>query len=265
MRRLHFLISAGLAALILANPLLIARQTTALCSPKRKICVSETVANSRISNPFRLDVRIDNAPRSEVRWKVLDSSAVVLDSSSPYEYDTSTLPAAGSLHILDFIFKPAASATGTLVLQVSRDPDSVDDELRIPVRLPTTTTTVTTLEPESAEALNSARNQWMDEETHRSPEFDPKLKLDPHRITLMRVDGVAVRIGVTAEAVLRLHPGQAQWHVREWHQEGSTARIKIHGDGWAGVSSYLTEVRYLLNKSILNLSGVKTLVVEFSD
>jgi hypothetical protein len=261
----HFLISGGLTALVLANPLLTARQATTLCSAKKKICVAETVAYSSISNPFQVDVRINDAPRSEVKWKVLDSTGAVLDSSSPYEYDTSTLSTAGLIHIRDFIFKPAASTTGTLLLQVSRDPDSFDDELRIPVQLATATTTVTTLEPQSPEALTFARNQWMDEETHHSPEFDPKLRLVPRRITIMRVDRAAAPIGVTAEAVLRLHPGQAQWHVREWRQEGSTAHIKIDGGGWAGVSSYLTEVRYLLNKSILNLPGVKKLVLEFSN
>ena len=112
----------------------------------------------------------------------------------------------------------------------------------------------------TAGVLQSAVNEWMDEERHSSPEFDPKLKLVTHRVAIMRVDRDA-SIGATAEAALRSkHGQQEQWHVTDWRQEGHIAHIKISGDGWAGSSSYWTGVQYLIRKSVARLPGIEKVV-----
>lgn len=133
--------------------------------------------------------------------------------------------------------------------------------LRIPVRLSVGETTVTIVQPKDLDALQSAVNRWMDEQTHSSPEFDPKLNLIRRQIRIMRIEPEAL-IGATAEAVLRSFPGQEQWHVLKWHRERNTAHVQINGDGWAGVSSYLEKINYLLKLSLLNLSGVRNFVLD---
>jgi hypothetical protein len=38
--------------------------------------------------------------------------------------------------------------------------------------------------------------------------------------------------------------------------------VTLVADGWAGVTYYATEVNYLIEKSVLNLPGVKKLVFD---
>jgi hypothetical protein len=236
-----------------------------LCSEGKIICISASVERSLISNPLRIEVRVNSPNPIEVNWEIDDKTGQVLDSSSPSEYiytpGAETSPEK-PLHIQDFIFKPPTSTSGTLVL-IPKSYTVATGEwidllgLKIPVRLTTAKTMVTTLEPEAPGALQSAVNEWMDEESHSSPEFDPKLKLVAHRVAIMRVDRDA-NIGATAEAVLRSkHGQQEQWHVRDWRQEANIAHIKISGDGWAGSSSYWTAVQYLIRKSVVHLPGIE--------
>ena len=238
-----------------------------ICSEGRIICVSQSVAHSLISNPLRIEVHVNSPDEIEVDWEIDDSTGQVLESSSTYDYpDTPTRDSSPTktLHIQDFIFTPAKSESGTLILAPSRyaiATGKVDlPGIKIPVRLTTATTLVTTLEPFDPQALGTAIMEWMD--SHDPPEFDPKLKLVAHHDTIMRIDRDAV-IGATAEAVLRSGGGgQSPWHVTDWHQEGRTAHVKIAGDGWAGVSYYLADVDYRIRKSVLNLPGIKKFVFD---
>jgi hypothetical protein len=201
----------------------------------------------------------------EVDWEVDDSAARVLESSSTYDYLNITRDSSPTktLHIQDFIFKPARSESGTLILRPSRYtvPTGKTDlpGLTIPVRLTTLKTLVTTLEPEDHQALGNAVSEAMD--SSNLSKFDPKLKLVRHRVTVMRVDRDAI-IGVTAEAVLRSAGGQGPWHVTDWHQEGSNACVKTDGGAWAGVTYYLMYVNYLIRKSVLDLPGIKSFVCD---
>jgi hypothetical protein len=238
-----------------------------MCSEGKIICVPQSVAYSLISNPLRIEVHVNSPDEIEVDWEIDDSSGQVLESSSTYDYPdmpTRDSSPTKTLSIQDFIFTPAKSESGTLILGPSRYTIAGGKTdlpgLKIPVRLTTGKTLLTTLEPENPQALGTAVIEWMEGGEHA--EFDPKMKLVPHHDTIMRVDHDAL-IGATAEAVLRSGDGgQSPWHVTDWHQEGSTAHVKIAGDGWAGVTYYLTEVDYLIRKSVLALPGIKTFVFD---
>src|SRR5262249_36918985 len=136
--------------------------------------------------------------------------------------------------------------------------------LRIPVRLQLGATTVTIIQPKDPDAMKLAVNRWMDEATHSSPEFDPKLNVVRRQFRIMRIEPESL-VGATAEAVLRSFPGQEQWHVANWHREKDTGHIQINGDGWAGVSTYMQEVHYLLKLSLLNLPEIKNFVLDPAD
>jgi len=237
-----------------------------LCTEGRIICVSTSVKNSLVNNPFRIDVQVNSPDDIEVAWEIRDSTGQILEASSTNDYSdqpTQDFTVGRISHVQAFIFTPSKSQRGTVVLTPSRytiQTGGVDlPGITIPVRLTTTTSTVSILEPENPDALASAVNEA--ENNSNFSMFDPKLKLVPHHITVMRVDQDAI-IGVTAEAVLRSGGGQSQWHVTGWHQEGNTAHVKIAGSGWAGVSYYLAKVDYLIRKSVLNLPGIKGFVFD---
>jgi hypothetical protein len=189
-----------------------------------------------------------------------------LEASSTYDYPdqpTQDSTVGRILHIQAFIFTPSKSQRGTVFLTPSRytiQTGGVDQPgITIPVRLTTMKSTVSILEPENPDALTNAVIEA--ENNSNFSKFDPKLKLVPHQIIVMRVDRDAI-IGVTAEAVLRSRGGQSQWHVAAWHRAGKRAHVKIAGCGWAGVSYYLAEVDYLIRKSVLNLPGIGSFVFD---
>lgn len=247
--------------------------TNFLCNEGRIICVSQPVAHSLISNPFSIELQVNSPDDIEVDWEIEDSTGQVLESSSTYDYPNFYMPTRNStrdssptktLRILDFIFGPAQSESGTLILSPSRYTVAAGKTdlpgLKIPVRLTTATTLLTTLEPTDPEARETAVIEWVESEDH--PEFDPKLKLLPHHVTVMRVDPGAI-IGATAEAVLRSHVEQSSpFHVTDWRQEGDTAHVGTIGGGWAGVTYYLTGVDYLIRESVLNLAGIRRVIFE---
>ncbi len=231
-----------------------------LCNDARTLCVS---AAATISNPMRIDVKTANLPgRFQLVWQIDDSTGQMLGGSTPGEYDSERdQDASGTFHIQDFLFMRAAADHGTLVLHARGAPDTEDfAELRVPVRLPTGSSEVTTLTPEDPDALRAALVEWTDQPHREGAVFDPPLKLVPQRTTIMRIPPDA-QIGATAEAALRAHPGQAAFHVKDWTQENGTAQVELKGEGWAGVSFYLLEVEYLVRRSLLALPGISA--VEF--
>jgi hypothetical protein len=237
-----------------------------LCSKGKIICVSKSVTNSLVNNPFRIGVQVNSADDIEVAWEIRDSTGQVLESSSTGDYvnqPTRDFALGRTLHAQAFIFTPAKSSRGTLTLTPSRytiQTGGVDlSGITIPVRLTTAKSTVTTLEPENPDELKGAVSDWVQGEEH--PEFNPKLKLVARQIEVMRFNRTAI-IGATAEAVLRSFPGQGPWHVTHWQQSRSTAHVTLVGDGWAGVTYYATEVSYLIKESVLNLPGIKKLVFD---
>ena len=271
MRHLHFLalLLVPLAAVEYGS----ARQiptsgasSYGLCSKGRIICVSDSVANSPIENPFRIDVQVNSTDDIDVAWEIRDNSGQVLESSSTFDYagqPTQNSRAGRTLHIVAFIFSTTKTQQGTLTLTPSRY--SIETGLisltgiTIPVRLTTAKSTVTILEPANSEELKRAVTEWVEGE-HRG-EFNPELKLIPRHIEIMRFDKAAI-IGATAEAVLRSFPSQGQWHVMHWQATGSTAHVTFAGGGWAGVTYYLTSVSYLIEKSVLNVPGIRKLVFD---
>jgi hypothetical protein len=243
-----------------------AASSNSLCSNGRIICVSDSVANSLIENPFRIDVQVNSTDDIDVAWEIRDNGGQVLESSSTFDYadqptENSTL--GRMLHIVAFIFSTAETEQGTLILTPSRytiETGAISlTGITIPVRLTTEKSIVTILEPANSNELKGAVTEWVEGEHHG--EFNPKLKLIPRHIEIMRFDKAAI-IGATAEAVLRSFPSQGQWHVIRWQATGSTAHVTLVGSGWAGVTYYLTSVSYLLEKSVLNLPGIRKLVFD---
>jgi hypothetical protein len=198
----------------------------------------------------------------EVKWEIEDSTGQVLESSSTYDFypeiPTNNSSSTKTWDIQDFVFEPARSESGTLTLLPNRYTIATGGTdlpgLKIPVRLTTATKLLTTLDPEDPGAYEQAVIDWVEGEDH--PEFDPKLKLVPHHVTIMKLDPDAI-IGATAEAVFRSHPGQGPPHVTSWRQDGDTAHIMRSIDGYAGVTYYDTSVDYLVRKSELNLAGIR--------
>lgn len=237
-----------------------------LCSKGKIICVSESVTNSLVNSPFRIDVQVNSADDIEVAWEIRDSTGQVLESSSTGDYvdqPTQNFSLGRVLHIQAFIFTPAKAGRGTLTLTPSRYTIQTGGVnlpgITVPVRLATATSTITILEPKNPDDLKDAASEWVQGEKH--PEFDPKLKLVARRIEVMQFAPAAI-IGATAEAVLRSWPGQGAWHVVGWRQSGSTAHLTLVGSGWAGVTYYETEISYLIKQSVLNLPGIKKIVFD---
>ena len=93
-----------------------------LCNEGRIICVSKSLTNSLIANPFRIDVDVSSADEIEVAWEIRDGTGQVLESASTYELvdvPTRHLLPRSTLHIQGFIFTPAKSQYGTLILSPS--------------------------------------------------------------------------------------------------------------------------------------------------
>jgi hypothetical protein len=240
--------------------------TADLCNEGGIICVSPSTANSLISNPFAVDVRVNSPDDIDVDWEIKDSTGKVLDSASTYDDINETggePPHKSDLRLRGFILQSATSDSGTLTLKPSRFSISTGKTdlppLEIPVRLTTEKTTVTWLETEKPEALQGAVSEWIDSGVQA--EFKPKLKLVPRHATIMRVEPDAI-IGATAEAVLHFNKGQGEWFVTAWRRDGNTAHVTIHGEGWTGVTYYLMGVSYLIQESELALPGIKTFVFD---
>ena len=262
-------VTAGAGILLLALSTSHAQEQTSpaappsgLCNEDKTVCVAASVAHSMITNPLTLDVRLTAPDWELLNWKLTDDAGRVLGTSAEIEYFHDLRASQPTLvHIHNFILTRATSPTGTLTLTPrTLVADYVDlPGLAIPVRLGTATSVVTTIDPESGEAFNQALNRWMDGES--VGDFDPKVRLVPHPITIMGIERGAI-IEATAEAVLRKYPGQAVWHVEKWRREGTTVYVAVRGETWAGSSGYGQMVCYLITRSLLNLSGIKKVVFE---
>lgn len=240
-----------------------------LCTKDEIICVSKTVTDSFVNNPFRLDVQVNSTDDIDVAWEIRDSTGQVLESSSTNDYvnqPTEDFALGRTLHIQAFIFTPARSERGTLTLTPKRYSIQTGEVnlpgAAIPVRLTTAKSTVRILEPAKPDELKGAVSDWVQSEHHEDhPEFKAKLKLVARDIEIMRLNRTEI-LGATVAAVLRSWPGQGSWHLAHWQQRGSTAHVTLVGDGWAGVTYYATEVSYLIQESVLHLPGITKIIFE---
>jgi hypothetical protein len=94
-----------------------------LCAQGKIICVSKSVTNSSVNNPFRIDVQVNSADDIYVAWQIQDSTGQVLEASSTYEYTdqpTENFTPGRILHVQAFIFAPSRSERGTLTLTPGR-------------------------------------------------------------------------------------------------------------------------------------------------
>jgi hypothetical protein len=65
-----------------------ANGSKSLCASRRIICVSKSVTNSLLSNPFSIDVQVNSADDIQVRWEIRDGTGQILESSSTGDYVT---------------------------------------------------------------------------------------------------------------------------------------------------------------------------------
>jgi hypothetical protein len=68
--------------------------------------------------------------------------------------------------------------------------------------------------------------------------------------------------GAAAEASARAYPGQGPWHVINYSNVQGNAHLTILGDGWAGVTYYLTGLSYLLERTTQHEAGVRRVVFD---
>lgn len=68
--------------------------------------------------------------------------------------------------------------------------------------------------------------------------------------------------GAAAEAAARDYPGQGPWHVINYSKAQGTAHLTIFGDGWAGVTYYLSGLNYLLTKTVEREPGARRVVFD---
>lgn len=243
-----------------------ASATNLLCNDGGIICVSQSVEHSLISGPLDVTVQVNSSGQIGVGWKVADSTGQVLESESTYDYNfpfQTESESLKTLRIKDYVLQPSKSDTGTLTLSPSRfDPSSGKTdlpELKIPVRLDTATTVLTILLPKNRDDFIGEAEEWTDNQNHG--EFAPKSPLIQHTVTVMRVNAEDI-IGATAEAAARAWPSTGVWHVIDLRMDGYTAHVTLMGEGWAGVTYYLTQVDFIIEKSLLRLPGVKRVIFE---
>lgn len=239
-----------------------------LCNEDKTVCVAASVSSSLLANPLRFDLQV-NSPGVELKWELRDSTGQVIDAKSTEErmdWQDKHSPKQ-TLHILDFILKPATSGRGTITLTptlyIWKGYTTIGGgkslpELSFPVRLTTARSVVTILKPEDPDAFQDEVYEWADSDEPRQP-FKTNIPFKPVHIEVMRFNPNAV-IGITAAAVLDRNPGQASWYVTHWSRAGDIAHIGIEGGDWAGVYHYATLLDYLLEESILALPGIKHFV-----
>jgi hypothetical protein len=96
MRFCLLILAACAAVFALPYPLAGARfisssETTAdigsenICAQGKIICVSKSVTNSSVNNPFRIDVQVNSADDIYVAWQIQDSTGQMLEASSTYD------------------------------------------------------------------------------------------------------------------------------------------------------------------------------------
>lgn len=224
--------------------------------------MSRSLGQSLISSPIDVTVVVNSHDQIEVALKVTDSTGRVLESTSTNDdqsifcCDSQTCK---KFRIRDYLLQPAKSTTGTMTLTPMRyDPSSGRTdlpELTIPIRLDTATSLVTILLPVNNDDFNAEATAWFDKLDRRGT-LSPKTTLIKHTVRIMKVDSSHI-VGATAAAAARAWPGQGPWHVIDSRLDGDTAHITITGDGWAGVSYYLEELRFIITKSLLGIHGVK--------
>lgn len=230
-----------------------------VCNSDGTLCVKPALAHSLVRNPLYFEVQVRCAAPVTLSWEVRDDSGKVLDQDLDGGLAFllhKTSASQRTLAVRDFALAPANSPHGKLLLRAS-DQGSALPELSIPVRLDLRTTTVTYAVP-GGDFGDAVTNTVEADPAHPVP-----MKADVlwHSATLLYVEPAMIG-GAAAESAARGTPGQGPWHVIGYRQAGNTAHFTIIGDGWAGVTYYLTGLDYLLEKTGEHQPGVRHIVFD---
>lgn len=236
-----------------------------LCNQNRTLCVNAAVEHSVVQNPFYFEIQVRCPAQIVLAWELRDDSGQILDRDPDGRLAFLVNKASASertLAVRDFALGPAKTSRGKLVLRATTYSISGESqalpELSIPLRLDTRVTNVSYAVPAGDEFSRAVIDTVESDPAHRTP---MRAEVDWRTTTLLFVQP-AMLGGAAAEAAARAYPGQGPWHVIKYSEAQGTAHLTTIGDGWAGVTYYLTGLRYLLEKTVEHQPGVRRVVYE---
>lgn len=260
--------SAWIVALLVCGAPLLAAQPNPLCNQDHSLCVNAAVAQSVIHNPLYFEVEVRSSDPVVLAWDLHDSSGTLLAQDSTGDLAFLLRKSSSTdrtLAVRDFALAPAKSTHGTLLLHPTAFNAAGDHlplpQLSIPVQLDLRTTTVTYAVAADPDAFSQALDA--------AAESDPAHPIPMQAQIEWRTNTVlytppALLGGAAAEAAALADAGQGPWHLANYRQSKDTAHITIFGQGWAGVSYYLTGLDYLLQKTAEHQPGIRRVVFDSS-
>ena len=236
-----------------------------ICNQDGTLCVKGAVEQSLVQNPLYFEVQVRCPSHIELGWELRDDSGKVLDQDPAGRLAFLVNKASASertLAVRDFALARAKSSHGKLVLHATTYSISGENhalpELSIPVRLDPRTTNVTYAAPASEEFSQAVKDSVESDPAHPVP---IQAEVD-WRTTILLYVQPAMLGGAAAEAAARADPSQGPWHVINYSKAQDTAHLTILGDGWAGVTYYLTGLTYLLEKTVEHQAGMRRVVFD---
>jgi len=230
-----------------------------ICNHDGTLCVNSALRHSLVRNPLYFEVQVQCADPITLGWELRDDSGRILDQDP--EGDLAFLVKKVSstertLAVRDFAVAPAKSDHGVLILYptvsaIGRESHPLPG-FSIPVRLDLRTTTVSFAVP-GGDFGDAVTNTVEANPAHPVP---MQATVDWRSTTLLYVKP-AMLGGAAAESAARALAGQGPWHVVRYSRAGNTVHLTILGDGWAGVTYYLTGLDYLLEKTAGHQPGVR--------
>lgn len=218
-----------------------------------------------VQNPFYFEVQVRCPAQIVLAWELRDDSGQILDQDPDGRLAfLVNQPSASerTLAVRDFGLGPAKTSRGKLVLHATTYSRSGENqavpELSIPLRFDTRTTNISYAVPAGDEFSRAVID---------SVELDPAQRAPMHaevdwRTTTLLFVPPAMLGGAAAEAAARAYRGQGPWHVINYRQAQGTAHLTTIGEGWAGVTYYLTGLHFLLEKTVEHQPGVSRVVYD---
>jgi hypothetical protein len=237
-----------------------------ICNEGGSVCVDSSLRNSAVEIPLFFVVHLKTQGEVTVGWELRDDTGQLLDEDP--EGRLAFLIASASatertLGVRDFFLSPVKSGTGRLVLHTTVNSVKGDNqtlpELSIPVRIDRRTTSVTYAVPANRDEFANAINDSVESDSEHHQPMSAKVAW--RKMTLLHVRP-GLEGGASTEAAAREDSGQSLWHVIDYRKDGSTAHLTTLGDGWAGVTYYLTGLDYLLEKTVEHQTGVRHVVFD---
>jgi hypothetical protein len=236
------------------------------CNQDGTLCVKTDVEQPVVVNPLYFEVRVRCSQQIKLGWELRDDSGKVLDQDPDGRLAflvNKVSVSERTLGIRDFALAPAKTSHGNLVLHATTysivgGENHLLPELSIPVRLDLRTSDVTYAVPAGDEFSDAVIASVESDSAHPIP---MRAELRWRTTTLLYVRP-AMLGGAAAEASARAYPGQGPWHVINYSNAQGNAHLTILGDGWAGVTYYLTGLNYLLEKTTQHEAGVRRVVFD---